>query len=662
MNDPFVADSNASTRRSALGATLIVLVTFAVYWPVLRGKFVWDDLVLVKKNPLLTGEHTLGSIWFQGDFPLATVGFWIQHLLWGDNPAGYHAVNIVLHAVNALLVWRVLARLKVCGAWLAALIFAVHPVCVASAAWISELKNTLSLVFFLLSFLWYLRFEDQTAEARGQRAEGNPLTSDHRFPTSRYYWLSLGAFLLALLSKTSTVMLPVVLLAGAWWRRGRVAKSDWLAATPHFALATAFSLMTIWFQSLAIGSETVQTEDFPGRLAGAGWAVWFYLGKALLPVHLSMIYPRREIAATTVSLLPSLLLVASLGVCWWFRRGRGRAALFALGCFTVTLFPVLGFFDMYFMVFSRVSDHFQYLPLICIAALVAAALHTALPKKVLWLVAVALIAALGVLTVQRARVFATDEGLWMNTLARNPAAWNAHNNLGCIRAEQSQWDEALRHFETSLKLNPRNTKALVNLGKFRAAEKKYTEAEAHFQAALKIKPDDADAQAQYGSMLAGIGRNEEAAAHLREAARLRPEIETRLELAAVYRAAGKIREAIEQCRQALRAKPDQPEALSNLAWLLATAADEKLRDGQEAVRCAEQACALTGHQKAPMVAVLAAAYAEAGRFDQAVVTAQQAVDLARAAGNLQFAATNEQLLRLYTSGQPYHEPLPKQNP
>ncbi|MCU0783043.1 MAG: tetratricopeptide repeat protein [Verrucomicrobia bacterium] len=654
MNDLFVAADNASPRRSALGATLIVLVTFAVYWPALRGEFVWDDLVLVKKNPLLTGEHSLSSIWFQGDFPLATVGFWIQHLLWGENPTGYHAVNIALHAVNALFVWRVLARLKVCGAWLAAMIFVVHPVCVASAAWISELKNTLSLVFFLLSFLWYLRFEDQRTEVRGPGAEVNP-------PTSSYYWLSLGAFLLALLSKTSTVMLPVVLLAGAWWRRGRVTKSDWLAATPHFALAIAFSLMTIWFQSHAIGSETVQTENFPGRLAGAGWAVWFYLGKALLPVNLSMIYPRWEIAATAVSLLPLLLLAAGFVVCWWFRRGRRRAALFALGCFTVTLFPVLGFFDMYFMVFSRVSDHFQYLPLICIVALVAATLHTALPEKILHWVAVALIAALGLLTVQRARVFATDEGLWADTLARNPAAWSAHNNLGCIRAEQGQWDEALHHFETSLKLNPRNTKALVNLGKFRAVEKKFAEAEAHFRAALIIKADDADAHAQYGLMLAGIGRNEEAAAHLREAVRLRPEIGTRLELAAVYRAAGKIREAIEQCRQALRAKPDQPEALSNLAWLLATAADERLRDGQEAVRCAERACALTGHQKAQMVAALAAAYAEAGRFNKAVATAQQAVELARAAGNLPFAVANEQLLRLYASGQPYHEPPPKQN-
>jgi Flp pilus assembly protein TadD len=373
-----------------------------------------------------------------------------------------------------------------------------------------------------------------------------------------------------------------------------------------------------------------------------------------------MIYPRWKIDAALPASYPALLLwCVALAVCWRFRHGRGRPMLFALACFTVTLFPVLGFFDIYFMVFSRVSDHFQYLPLICIAALVGAALQTALPEKILRLVAPALIAGLCVLTVQRARVFATDESLWADTLAKNPNAWNAHNNLGCVRAEQGKLDEALRHFELSLKLYPSYTKALVNLGKARAAEKKFVEAEAQFQAALKIKPDDADAHAQYGSMLAGLGRNDEAASHLREAIRLRPENGTRLDLAAVYQAAGNFREAIKQCRQVLRIKPDQPEALSNLAWLLATASDDKLRDGQEAVRCAEKACALTGQQQAQTVAVLAAAYAEAGQFNKATAAAQQAVKLARAAGNEQLATAGEQLLRLYTSGRPYHEPPSK---
>ena len=654
MNDNSGAVSEASTRRNPLGGALIVLLTFGVYWPALRGGFVWDDLLMVQKNPLVTGEGRWHSIWFQADFPLTTIALWLQHLLWGENSAGYHVVNVMLHALNALLVWRVLAELKVRGAWLAGMIFAVHPVGAASAAWISELKNTLSLAFFLLSLVWYLRSENVASD-------GWRVTGKSHGVTSRYYWLSLSAFLLALLSKTSTVMLPVVLLACAWWQRGRVTRGDVWRALPFFALSLCFGLATVWIQKhQIIAGETVQTENFLGRLAGAGMALWFYLGKALLPLPLSIVYRRWQIdAASIVSWLPLLLWVLGLAVGWRFRQGRGRHALFALGCFTVTLFPVMGFFDMYYMAFSRVSDHFQYLPLICVAALVAAVLHAGLPEKILPWAAASLVLGLSLLTFERARVFATDENLWTDTLAKNPAAWNAHNNLGCIRAEQGRWDEALGHFETSLKFNPRNVKAVVNLGKTRAARGNFAEAETHFQAALKMKSNDPEVHTHYGLMLARMGRNDEAATHLGEAIRLRPEIGTRLTLAGVYRSAGKAREAIEQCREVLRTKSDQLEALSNLAWLLATTADDKLRDGKEAVRCAERACTLTDYKDAQKVGVLAAAYAEAGQFDQATATARKAVELARAAGNFQFTAMNEKMLQLYAAGRPYHEPPPK---
>jgi len=631
-----------------LGGALIVLLTFAVYWPALHGGFVWDDLLMVQKNPLVSGEGSWHSMWFQVDFPLTTFALWVQHLLWGEKATGYHIVNVALHALNALLVWCVLARLKSRGAWLAALIFAVHPVCAASAAWISELKNTLSLAFFLVSLWCYLRFDDTS-------------TSVDERPMHRFYWLSLAAFALSLLSKTSTVMLPAVLLACVWWQRGKVSRLDVWRSIPFFALSLVFGLATVWIQKhQIIGSLTVQAEDIFGRLAGAGMALWFYLGKALLPLQLSMIYPRWQIdAASPAAYLPLLLWIAVLAMCWRFRRGVGRPVLFALGCFTVTLFPVLGFFDMYFLVLSRVSDHLQYLPLICIMALVAATLRTALPQNSLRLVAPVLIVGLSILTLQRARVFATDERLWADTLHKNPNAWNAHNNLGCIRAEQGKLEEAVRHFQESLKINPRNTKALVNLGKACIAGNSFAEAEAKLQAALKIKPDDADANAVYGSMLASLHRYEDAAVHLREAIRVRPEIGTRLELAAVYRAAGKFREAIEQCRDALRVKPDQPEALSRLAWLLATTPDDNLRDGREAVRCAERACELTHYQDAQTLGILAAAYAEVGSFEKASTTARRAVNLARAVGNQQFATANEQLLQLYASGRPYREPAPK---
>lgn len=646
-----LAVAAGTDRRSfGLGTVLILILTIAIYWPALRGEFVWDDMILVEKNQLAKGDLNLRTVWFNTDFPLTTVAFWVQWLLWGRNTLGYHLVSVFLHAISAVLVWRLLVRLKIPGAGLAGMLFAVHPVCVASVAWISELKNTLSVPFCLLSFWCYLFFEENQGENKPKKARC-------------FYWLSLGTFALSLLSKTSTTMLPVVLLLCAWWQRGRITKQDWLRTSPHFGLALAFGLLTVWFQNhQVIGNVTVQTENFWGRLAGAGMAVWFYLGKALLPLSLNMIYPRWEIhASSALAYVPVLLLGAVFTICWRFRRAWGRHALFGLGCFVVTLFPVLGFFDMLFLQFSRVSDHFQYLPLIAVLALGAASIRVSLPLTIFRVAAPVLIIALGVLTVQRAGVLASDEKLWADTVAKNPAAWNAHNNLGCIRAEQNKMAEAMQHFEASIKFNPRNAQAHVNLGKALAIQNKFIEAEAHFQTALDLRPNNAEAHAFYGSALAAQGKMPKAIEHLRESVQLQPDVETRLQLAAMLRATGDVREAVEQTRLALVATPDMPEAMSNLAWLLATAADGSLRNGTEAVQLAEQACRLTSYRQPRMIGALAAAYAEAGRFDKAVAMARKAIELARAAGDAQFAGMNEQLLKLYQTGRPYHEPLRNQD-
>src|SRR6266849_1293774 len=308
--------------RPTLGVMLIFLVVLAAYWPALRGEFVWDDELLVAKNPLVTGKLTLLSIWFGTDFPLSLTALWLEWLSWGKNPAGYHAINILLHALGAVLLWRVLRRLKMPGPWLGAMIFAVHPVCAGSVAWISELKNTLSLVFYLLSILWYLHFDEEVAsEGPPPRLSALKITSENcptvesahdemasssrpsppeeererisqaRSPRHWSYWLSLLTFVLALLSKTSTVMLPVVLLLCAWWRRGRITARDARRTSPYFLTSLAFGLMTIWFQvHQTMASAPVEMETFGARLASAAKAIWFYLGKDLLPVKLSMIY------------------------------------------------------------------------------------------------------------------------------------------------------------------------------------------------------------------------------------------------------------------------------------------------------------------------------------------------------------------------------------
>ena len=632
-------------RRLGAGAAAVVLAVFVVYWPALRGQFLWDDVLVVQRNPLVTGELGLRSIWFGTDFPLASVAFWLEWLAWGDHPAGYHVVNVLLHATSAVLLWRVLERLRVPAGWLAAMIFAVHPMCVASVAWISELKNTLSLPFYLLSILCYVRSDSEL------RIPHSALR------ISKWYWLSLAAFVLALLSKTSTVMLPVVLLGCTWWQRGR---PGWLRTSPFFALALAFGLMSVWFQEHgAMAGVAVQQENFWGRLAGAGMALWFYLGKALLPLHLNMIYPRWTIsAAAPGSYLPLVLWGAGLAVCWGFRRSWGRPALFGLGCFTVTLFPVLGFFNMYFLALSRVSDHLAYLPLTALAALAAAGLGWGLKGRTLGLAGGSVVVGLAGLTALRAPVFVNEEALWRDTLAKNPAAWCAQANLGWICASQQKYDEAREHLVAALALRPDNAQAHSNLGRLLSLQGKFAEADDHFLAAVRIKPADGEIRRSYASALTDQGKRAEAVTQLRELLQLKPDTETREQLAALLYQTAKFGEAATEYCQVVAAKPDQPEALNNLAWLLATCSDNKVRDGAGAVRLAEQGCRLTEFKQAQMVGTLAAAYAEAGRFEEAVTTAQKAIELARAGGDARFAGVVEQLQRLYRAGRPYHEPPP----
>jgi tetratricopeptide (TPR) repeat protein len=638
-------------RRLAGGAAVLVLAVFAVYWPALRGQFLWDDFLVVHRNPLVTGELAPGAIWFRMEFPLTCAAFWLEWLAWGNHPAGYHVVNVLLHATGAVLLWRVLARLRVPASWLAAMLFAVQPMCVESVAWISELKNTLSLPFFLLSLLWYLRSDSQF---HGHQ----PSTINNQLPC---YWLSLGAFVLALLSKTSTVMLPVVLLGCAWWQRGRITWRDWSRTSPFFLIALAFGLMGIWLQAhCSISGATVQSENFWGRLAGAGMALWFYLGKALLPLNLCMIYPQWKIDALAFgSYLPLLLWCGVLAVCWGFRRNWGRHVLFGLGCFTVTLFPVLGFFDMFYLTLSRVVDHFAYLPLTALVALAAGGLDWTLRGRGLGVVGGGLVVGLAVLSVLRAQVFVSEEALWRDTLAKNPAAWCAHANLGWILASQQKYDEARQHLEASLVVKPDNARAHSNLGRVLSLQGQFAEAEPQFQAALRLKPNDADIRESYASTLAEQGRQQEAVTQLREALRLRPDTDARLQLATLLYQLRKFPEAVAEYRQLLATKPNQPEALNNLAWLLATCPDPTLRDGPDAVRLAERACRLSGFKQPRELSALAAAYAEAGRFPDAVAAAQKAIDAARANGNAQLAAVGQQLLNLYRAGKPYHMPPPE---
>jgi tetratricopeptide (TPR) repeat protein len=641
--------------RLVLGTLIIFALIIMVYRPILPGSFVVDDARLIgSDNPLVNGQFTPLSIWFQTDFTLTTLVWRGEGLLFGDNPAGYHAVNMALQAISALLIWCLLARLKIPGAWLAAALFAVHPVCVNSVARVAELKNTLSLPFYILSFLGYLQYESLALYPANGRA------GDNRRAT---LWLTVSmiAFVLSLLSKTTAVMLPVVLLLCAAWQRGRLTRRDWLHTSPYFVLALAFGLMTIWFQkhqALPLAGTPLQPAGLGERLAGSGYDFWFYLGKALLPVNLSMVYYRWRIDANTLTAyLPDLLACAVFVLCWRFRRSWGRHVLFGLGCFAVTLFPALGFFDSQFLTMWQVSDHLQYKPLIAAMALVAAGLAVLPDKATFRSAAGALLLIFSVLSFERVKVFTTEESLLRDTLEKNPAAWAARNDLGVILVKRGDYPAALDQFTLSLQFNPDSPDTHANLGRALAFQGKFAEADTQYLAALKIKPYAPQTHKAYARALEIQGRNREALYHLQMAIVFSPDVETRIELATVYYASGDPHRAVEQFRQVLGLKPDHVEALNNLAWILATCPDDTIRDGVEAVRCAERACQLTAFKRAGMVGTLAAAYAEAGRFPEAVSTAEAAVRLATADGDAQFAAMNQRLLMLYRTGKPWHGEL-----
>src|SRR5262245_7464980 len=368
-------------RRLLAGAAVISLAVAIAYWPSLRGDFVLDDEILVSQNNLVRAPDGLMRFWFTTEpadyWPVTNSTFWLEWRFWLDNPTGYRATNIVLHIVDSLLIWLVLRRLIIPGAFFAALLFAVHPVNVESVAWIAQRKNVLSLLFFLLSIWFYLRSQPTSVSdspRRGEPKGNSALTSERSFSASSY-WLGLTAFVLAALSKGSVAILPLVLLLISWWQHSRITRRDLLMTAPFFAIAVVLTVVNIWFQRHG-SEEIIRHVTFAQRLAGAGAVVWFYLWKSLMPLRLAFVYPQWEIDTSDLRWwlpLAATLIVTTLLI--WQRRTRfGHPLLFAWAFFCIALLPVMGFTDVGFMKYSLVADHYQHIALIAVVALAAAAM------------------------------------------------------------------------------------------------------------------------------------------------------------------------------------------------------------------------------------------------------------------------------------------------
>ena len=533
----------------AFGIGALVAAVFAVYWPAITAGFVFDDDVLIVHNPSLEASNALNQIWCTTKnyeyLPLTYTSFLIERRLWGDSATGFHLVSLVLHAMNALLVWQVLRQLRVSGAWLAALLFAVHPVAASSVAWVSEQKNLWGLLFFLTSLSCYLMFQSD-----GRR---------------RWYALSLTAFLVALLGKTSIVLGPVMILICIWWQTGRIRLRDGLLMLPYFLLSVAAGLVTIWFQqNRGIAGGTIPIGDIFERFEAAGYAVWFYAAKALVPVHLSMIYPQWDVSR--LSVWPSLGVAVIAAVSWRFRTTWGRTALFAGGCYLVMLLPVLGFIEMSFMKFSLVADHFQYPALPVAMALVAAIFVCGIPNDRVRLTTAGIVAfVLGALTWQQAGVYRDDESLWTENLRLNPEAWAAHNGLGKALAERKDWKGAIWHFSEAVRLKPDESNYHYMLGTALMDSGDDGGAVAEFTLALKRNPGDYRAEGNLAHVLDKLGRFQDALEHAKAAVTLAPDSpETHYDLGNSLAAVGDLDRAIVEYRTSIRLRPGDPWA--EIGW------------------------------------------------------------------------------------------------
>ncbi len=542
----------------------IFCATLMAYWPALRGGLVWDDASHVT-NPALESLHGLWRIWFdlgatQQYYPLLHSAFWMEHRIWGDAVLGYHLTNVVLHAASACLVVRIVRRLSLPGAWLAGLVFALHPVCVEAVAWISEQKSALSGVFCLAAAMVYLRF-DQT----------------RRRPD---YLCALGLFVLGLLSKTVTATLPAVLLVVFWWQRGRLGfRRDVRPLLPWFALGAGAGLFTAWVERTYIGARGADFAlTLTERFLLAGRAIWFYAGKLVWPAHLIFTYPRWKMDAGVwwQYLPPAGVLAAAIGLCLLARRHRGPLAGFLI--FAGTLFPVLGFLNVYPFLFSFVADHFQYLASLGIivpitSGLALGAKRVRLGQPAVVVLPGALLAALGILTWRQSATYRDAETLYRATLARNPASWMAHTNLGVALAESpSRLPEAIAEYQASLRLKPNEAQTHADLGDALAQMPgRLPEAVTEFRTALRLKPNSVQTHSDLGVALSQIpGRLPEAIAEFQAALRLQPDYaEAHDNLGvALSQVPGRLPDAIAEFRAALRIRPSYADARNNLARAL----------------------------------------------------------------------------------------------
>ena len=503
---------------------ILGVLVAASYLPALWGEFVWDDSIMRNLVAVSTwggiwelwfdpvGTYLEGGTWKEGHYwPLLYTTFWLEHKLWGFHPLGYHMVNLLLHFANTALLWRLLLRLGVPGAWFAAAVFAAHPLHTESVAWIISRKDLLSALFYLSAFFMWVRFVES--------------------PRIRLYVAALLLFGAALLCKSIAITLPAALLIWQWWKEGRVTAGYFLRAAPFFLVGLVVGGFDIWFYK----AHTALSFDYSvyERALIASRALWFYAGKLLWPMDLAVIYPRWEIdVADPLGWGYFAAAVAVASTLWIMRRRIGRGPLACALFFAVTLSPTLGLVDYSYMGHSFVADRFQYLAGIGVIILFAAAATriadrlAPLAYKVTRGVALAVLILLCVVAWNQTGVYRNELSLFNHVISHNPQSWAAHQNVGMTLLRLGRFEEAEKSLRNSLEIFPLNVKAFRNLGEALKGQQRYEESLKWYGTAVRLEPEEPLNHAGMGTVFFRMERYPEAVSSIKRALELQPDFET----------------------------------------------------------------------------------------------------------------------------------------
>jgi tetratricopeptide (TPR) repeat protein len=641
-------------RRPWFLALVLVVVTFFAYQPAWRAGFVWEDDDHLTANSVLAARDGLRVIWTSPFvaryFPLTLTTFWIERHLWGLHPMPYHLVNVLFHAANAVLVFFLLRRLRIPAPWLVATAWAIHPVNVESVAWITELKNAQSGLFFFASLLLFLMFAEEIQRSHCWYAG---------YLAGIWYVLALVCAAAAMLSNASTAVLAPVLLLPVWWQRGYAEKADAVRIAPFLAMSWLAAGFAIFQRYAQLQNSGIVDSPLPlaHRFIIAGKIIWFYAAKVLCPFRLSFVYPRWDIHPSHVlSWIPLAALLAAAVALWRARhRPWCRAVLLGGAYFVFALSPALGLVKIPYFQYSFVADHFQYLASAAIITLVCAGIAVLFQQsgplrrlarhgsgdggiinQYTATVAIPLVLlTLGTLTWRHARVFQNQEILWRDTIAKNPHSAMAHCSLGNVLLKSGRLSAAAAQYELALRISPDYVEAHGNLGSVFLEERRFRDAIAHYEQAVRLNPQQTQLQCNLAIALEQAGRTEEAIAHYQQVLEIDPDlVQARNNLGNILYEQGRFNDAIDQYQRALQVDPDFPELQCNLANALQEAGRT-----EEAIAHYQQALYLKPNY-ARARCNLAQALVRQGKFTEAIGQYQQALRIKPDSPETHFALAN----------------------